>query len=106
MVTSFTAISAGATFGLFSLGILVPWANSKGALVGGISGCLMSAWVCFGSLYVKAAGLVVPQTLPVSVDQCYIYNITSTEQNVVSKLVRIIIYIRFISILFQQRNFS
>lgn len=70
MASSLSAIAAGTTFGVFSLGMLVPWANSTGALIGAIAGALMSAWVSFGGQYAAAAGLVVPHRLPVSVEKC------------------------------------
>ncbi|KRT78976.1 hypothetical protein AMK59_8036 [Oryctes borbonicus] len=68
--TSLSAIAAGTSFGVFTLGMLVPWSNSTGAIVGAISGFLMSGWVSFGGQYVQAAGLSVPRKLPVSVEEC------------------------------------
>lgn len=65
VASSLSAIAAGTTFGMFTLGMLVPWSNSKGALFGAIAGAIMSGWVSFGSQVVVAAGLVIPNTLPV-----------------------------------------
>lgn len=70
MATSLSAIAAGTTFGVFTLGMLVPWANSTGAIVGAISGFVMSGWVSFGGQYASAAGLVESHRLPISTDQC------------------------------------
>ncbi|XP_072045269.1 sodium-coupled monocarboxylate transporter 1-like isoform X2 [Amphiura filiformis] len=39
----------GPLLGLFSLGIFFPWANSKGALVGLISGLIWSFWIGIGA---------------------------------------------------------
>lgn len=50
--------------------MLVPWANSMGALIGAIAGGIMSGLVSYGGQYVTAANLVVPRQLPVSVDKC------------------------------------
>lgn len=50
--------------------MLVPWANSTGALIGTIAGGIMSGLVSYGGQYVAAANLVVPRQLPVSVDKC------------------------------------
>lgn len=50
--------------------MLVPWANSMGALSGVIAGGIMSGLVSYGGQYVTAANLVVPHQLNVSVDKC------------------------------------
>lgn len=71
MASSLSAIAAGTTFGVFTLGMLVPWANSYGAIAGAIAGAIMSGLVSFGSQFVTAAHLVVPHKLPVSVENCF-----------------------------------
>lgn len=73
--SSLSAIAAGTTFGIFTLGMLVPWANTKGAICGALAGLLMSSLVSFGGQFVSAAKLVVPHKLPVNVDQCPKYSI-------------------------------
>ncbi|XP_011694864.1 PREDICTED: sodium-coupled monocarboxylate transporter 1-like [Wasmannia auropunctata] len=62
---SLAAIAAGTSFGVFTLGILFPWTNSKGAFVGAIAGFIMSGWVSFGANAAIGSGLVVPKKLPV-----------------------------------------
>lgn len=81
VATSLSAIAAGTTFGVFFLGMLVPWANTKGALVGGICGAFMSGWVSIGSQAMVAAGRLASQKLEVLVDQCPIElgNVTATD---------------------------
>lgn len=62
--------------------MLFPWTNSKGAIVGAISGFLMSGWVSFGIQYAGASGIVVARKLPVSVEKCdemYGINVTYIE---------------------------
>lgn len=72
MASSLTAIAAGTTCGIFTLGMLFPWANSTGAIVGAISGSIMSGLVSFGGQFVAAAKQVVPHRLPVYVkDICF-----------------------------------
>ncbi|XP_051858942.1 sodium-coupled monocarboxylate transporter 2 [Drosophila albomicans] len=68
--TSMTAIAAGTTFGLFTLGMLVPWANNIGTAVGGIAGALLAGWISFGTQITIAAGGLNSQKLPVSVENC------------------------------------
>ncbi|KAL0102303.1 hypothetical protein PUN28_018672 [Cardiocondyla obscurior] len=65
VTNSLAAIAAGTSFGVFTLGILFPWANSKGAFVGAIAGFAMSGWVSFGANAAIGSGLIVPKKLPV-----------------------------------------
>ncbi|CAH1964545.1 unnamed protein product [Acanthoscelides obtectus] len=72
LASALSSIAAGTTCGVFTLGMLVPWSNSKGAVVGAISGAVMSGIVSFGQQYVAAAKLVVPHKLSViAEDWCY-----------------------------------
>ncbi|CRL01594.1 CLUMA_CG014432, isoform A [Clunio marinus] len=76
VTTALTAIAAGTTFGVFTLGMLNPWANSKGAIFGAIAGAFLSVWVSLGSQIAIAAKHVAPHTLDVSVEACPIGNMT------------------------------
>lgn len=78
VATSLTAIAAGTTFGIFSLGMLNPYANTKGAIVGAIAGAALSGWVSLGSQAAVASGQVVPHKLPISVEECPIGNLNGT----------------------------
>lgn len=68
--TSMTAIAAATTFGLFTLGMLVPWANNIGTAIGGISGALLAGWISFGTQITIAAGQLNSQKLNVSMESC------------------------------------
>lgn len=70
VATSLSAIAAGTTFGVFSLGMLIPWSNNIGAISGAIAGALMSGWIALGTQYAYAAGLVYPHKLNTSISQC------------------------------------
>ncbi|XP_065163500.1 sodium-coupled monocarboxylate transporter 1 isoform X2 [Atheta coriaria] len=70
MAASLSGIAAGTTFGVFTLGMVFPFATNAGALIGGLAGALMSGWVAFGVQYVGAAGYVIPHKLPVSIEGC------------------------------------
>lgn len=76
VATSLTAIAAGTTFGIFSLGMLNPYSTSLGAIVGAICGAFLSGWVSLGSQISTASGQVVAPKLPVSVEECPIGNLT------------------------------
>ncbi|XP_074040290.1 sodium/solute co-transporter-like 5A11 [Leptinotarsa decemlineata] len=69
MASSLSAIAAGTSCGIFTLGMVFPWANSKGAIAGAIAGAIMSGLVSFGGQFVAAAKLVVAHRLPVFVNQ-------------------------------------
>ncbi|XP_033235662.1 sodium-coupled monocarboxylate transporter 2-like isoform X1 [Drosophila pseudoobscura] len=90
---SITAIASGATFGLFSLGMLVPWANTVGTAVGGIASALISGWITFGTQFTIAAGKLGSQALPVFVEGCEgnvtIPQTTSVDQEQVLPLYRL-----------------
>ncbi|XP_037958514.1 sodium-coupled monocarboxylate transporter 2 isoform X2 [Teleopsis dalmanni] len=70
VATSVTAIAAGTSFGVFSLGMLIPWANSKGAIAGAVAGALMSGWISFGTQMAVAFHHLSPHDLPISVEEC------------------------------------
>lgn len=76
VATSLTAIAAGTTFGIFSLGMLNPFANSMGAIFGAVAGGVLSGWVSLGSQAAVASNQVVPHKLPVSMEACPIGNLT------------------------------
>ncbi|KAG5889642.1 hypothetical protein JTB14_028921 [Gonioctena quinquepunctata] len=69
MASSLTAIAASVSGGIFTLGMVIPWANTNGAIVGAISGALMSGLVSFGGQFVTGAKLVVAHRLPVFVNE-------------------------------------
>nr|XP_044251029.1 sodium-coupled monocarboxylate transporter 2 [Drosophila takahashii] len=75
---SLAAIAASSTFGIFTLGMLVPWANTMGTAVGGITCVLLTGWISLGSQFAAASGLLNSQKLPVSVEGC-VGNLTSSE---------------------------
>ncbi|XP_012259063.2 sodium-coupled monocarboxylate transporter 1-like [Athalia rosae] len=70
MASSLNGITAGSSIGLFGLGMLVPWANSKGAIIGGVTGFFFTAWMIVGAQIHKARDTLRYETLPVSVDEC------------------------------------
>lgn len=64
------SVSDGPMLGLFILGIMVPWANAKGAMVGGSFGLLAMAWLVGGAQWNVAQGRILEKPLPTSVDGC------------------------------------
>ncbi|CAG4981070.1 unnamed protein product [Parnassius apollo] len=74
LALSFNGMAGGVSLGLFSLGMLFPWSNAKGAVTGGVFGLLVVVAAGGGAQFVQ---LPLPR-LPVSTDGCPAsYNITS-----------------------------
>lgn len=73
-----SAIAAGTTFGVFTLGMLIPWSNNKGAVWGAIAGAIMSGWVSFGTQAVIASGAVQAHKLNISIDGCDMPHMNTT----------------------------
>ncbi|XP_011304939.1 sodium-coupled monocarboxylate transporter 2-like [Fopius arisanus] len=67
---SLAAIAAGTSFGVFTLGMLFPWANSKGAFTGAVTGFLVAGWSSLGANAMVAAGEIIPKKLPVPLTSC------------------------------------
>ncbi|XP_037719539.1 sodium-coupled monocarboxylate transporter 1 isoform X1 [Drosophila subpulchrella] len=77
---SITSITSGTALGIFTLGMLVPWANTIGSAVGGISSILLAGWITFGSQIAAASGQLKSHMLPVSVEGC-LGNVTTPEEH-------------------------
>ncbi|XP_055296157.1 sodium-coupled monocarboxylate transporter 2-like isoform X2 [Sitodiplosis mosellana] len=81
VATSLSAIAAGTTFGVFTLGMLVPWSNNVGAICGAISGAFMSGWISFGTQAAIASGAIQPHRLNMSIAGCDAFaNATTSPQ--------------------------
>ena len=73
---SFNGMVGGVTLGLFSLGMFVPWANSKGAMVGAITGLALVGWIGLGAQVVAIKGQIHVEGKLTSVDGCPCINET------------------------------
>ncbi|RZF43790.1 hypothetical protein LSTR_LSTR006331 [Laodelphax striatellus] len=67
---SLGAITAGPLLGMFSLGILFPSSNSKGALFGGIASIFLVAWISLNSQVAIANKRLVYPVKPISTSGC------------------------------------
>ncbi|KAJ1532030.1 hypothetical protein ONE63_000664 [Megalurothrips usitatus] len=63
-------VTGGAQLGLFVLGMFVPWANTAGAMAGGLSSLLLMSWVVGGSQAALASRRLVYPWLATRVDGC------------------------------------
>ncbi|XP_066587928.1 sodium-coupled monocarboxylate transporter 1-like [Prorops nasuta] len=77
-----TGVTSGAMLGLFSLGMLVPWATTKGAVTGGVVSMLLMVWMIIGAQWNMANKTLTYPALPVNNEGCSIletvFNVTST----------------------------
>lgn len=67
---SFAGITGGPLLGLFTLGMLFPTANSKGAFYGSITSFIFVSWMCGGQLVHKFKGNIVNIAKPLSTKGC------------------------------------
>lgn len=63
-------VTYGAMLGLFSLGMFFPWANTKGALVGGLTSLVFVGWLVIGTQAEIASGAIKFQWKPMSTAGC------------------------------------
>lgn len=82
--TAIVSITASGAFGIFTLGMLVPWANTLGTAIGALVGVLFSGWITLGSQFAAASGQLNSQKRPISVDGC-VGNVTLLETNWVNE---------------------
>ncbi|XP_045413652.1 sodium-coupled monocarboxylate transporter 2 [Lemur catta] len=80
---SIHGMCGGPMLGLFSLGILFPFVNWKGALGGLLTGITLSFWVAIGG-FIYPAPAAKTRPLPLSTDQCIQSNVTATMSTVLS----------------------
>lgn len=65
-----SGITAGPMLGLFTLGIVIPWANKFGAFYGSMLGLGMAMWTSFGHQYHKTIGDIHYPKLPLLTNNC------------------------------------
>lgn len=63
-------VTAGAMLGIFTLGMLVPWATSKGAVAGGLLAMLLMIWIIVGAQVNMAQKRLFYTPLPTSTEDC------------------------------------
>ncbi|XP_072389016.1 sodium-coupled monocarboxylate transporter 2-like isoform X1 [Diabrotica undecimpunctata] len=73
---SFNGMVGGVTLGLFTLGMMFPWANSKGALVGSTIAAALITFMCVGQQVAIANGQLGEEMKPTSITNCSCLNTT------------------------------
>ncbi|XP_032528970.2 sodium-coupled monocarboxylate transporter 1-like isoform X1 [Danaus plexippus] len=72
------AITMGPQLGVFTMGILIPFVDATGALVGGITGVAGMAWWCLSAQMAIARGYISHPHKPLTTEGCS-YNFTHVE---------------------------
>nr|CAD7588289.1 unnamed protein product [Timema genevievae] len=75
---SLSGITMGTFLGVFTLGMVFPWANAKGALVGTMTSFLLMSWMSLGAQHAMAYGSFSFPQLPLSVESCDDFNVTQS----------------------------
>nr|XP_023015899.1 sodium-coupled monocarboxylate transporter 1-like isoform X2 [Leptinotarsa decemlineata] len=65
------SIANGPALGLSTMGILLPWVNAKGALIGSATSLIVMCWVCLRAQSLVASGDVTFPEKPVSTEDCH-----------------------------------
>ncbi|XP_055643090.1 sodium-coupled monocarboxylate transporter 1-like isoform X2 [Toxorhynchites rutilus septentrionalis] len=79
LTMTLSSTAGGPLFGLFVMGILMPWVNATGALYGGIAGLLSMCYMCFRSQASIATGEVIYRTKEVITSGCHYQFVNVTK---------------------------
>ncbi|XP_066991697.2 sodium-coupled monocarboxylate transporter 1 [Anabrus simplex] len=79
MTVSLGSITYGAQLGLFTLGMLFPMANSKGAFVGSLASLAVMGTMVIGEQTAVAAGQLTYPKKPMSVEGCSLMGVNTTQ---------------------------
>ncbi|XP_043289201.1 sodium-coupled monocarboxylate transporter 1-like [Venturia canescens] len=67
---SLSAIHSGPSLGIFTIGVLLPWINALGALIGGLSGLAFMTWITISAQTGIASGSIRFQEKPITTEGC------------------------------------
>ncbi|XP_035777396.1 sodium-coupled monocarboxylate transporter 1-like [Anopheles albimanus] len=81
---SLGSVSNGPLLGIFTLGVLVPWANGTGAIVGGTVGLVVMIWICLKAQMAIATGELAFEQKPVETQGCSYHFIASEPMSMLA----------------------
>uniref|UniRef100_W8BMP0 Sodium-coupled monocarboxylate transporter 1 n=1 Tax=Ceratitis capitata TaxID=7213 RepID=W8BMP0_CERCA len=70
LTMSLEAITNGPLFGIFTIGIFMPWISGNSALTGGVLGVIAMSWISLKAQWAIASGAIKYQTKHITVDHC------------------------------------
>lgn len=68
---SLGAVTNGPLLGIFTMGVMVPWVQGTGAIVGGATGLGIMSWICAKAQTAIASGELKFATKPVNTSGCF-----------------------------------
>lgn len=71
------AIASGPSLGMFTMGVLLPWVNAEGALIGGITSLAFMGWICFKAQEAIASGDLLFAEKPLTTEGCHYHFVPS-----------------------------
>lgn len=71
LTMSLEAITNGPLFGVFTIGVLIPWIKASSALYAGILGVFAMSWVSLNAQWAIASGALHFEHKTMSVDNCW-----------------------------------
>ncbi|XP_058129313.1 sodium-coupled monocarboxylate transporter 1-like [Anopheles ziemanni] len=81
---SLGSVSNGPLLGIFTLGVLIPWANGTGAIVGGAVGLAVMIWICLKAQLAIASGEMAFELKPVDTQGCSYHFIASEPMSMLA----------------------
>ncbi|EDW00395.1 sodium-coupled monocarboxylate transporter 1 [Drosophila grimshawi] len=70
LTITLTSVANGPLLGIFTAGVMLPWVNSNGALLGGVTSLIVMVWMCFSAQHDLVTGDIVYQRKPYSTLGC------------------------------------
>ncbi|KAH8245241.1 hypothetical protein KR032_007107 [Drosophila birchii] len=70
LTITLSSVANGPLLGIFTAGVMLPWVNSKGALLGGFTSLLVMAWMCVSAQRDLVTGDLVYKRKPYSTMGC------------------------------------
>ncbi|XP_043659860.1 sodium-coupled monocarboxylate transporter 1 [Drosophila teissieri] len=70
LTITLSSVANGPLLGIFTAGVMLPWVNSKGALLGGFSSLIVMAWMCVSAQRDLVTGDLVYKRKPYSTMGC------------------------------------
>uniref|UniRef100_A0A8D8A5C9 Sodium-coupled monocarboxylate transporter 1 n=1 Tax=Culex pipiens TaxID=7175 RepID=A0A8D8A5C9_CULPI len=81
---SLGSVSNGPLLGIFTIGVLIPWIEGTGAIIGGTIGLVVMSWVCFKAQIAIASGELAFNPKPVDTQGCSYHFIASEPMSMLA----------------------